>query len=179
MVRADSSLARRSGRIYTGYPMSEATLHSILEAGLLAPAGRNQRHVELITVTGRENLLELAKVKSTSAAMLKTADAAIVVIGDSERTDTWIEDSSIAMTLMMLRATDLGVANCWIEIRNRPSQIQKEDGAVSGNDYARELLEIPEKFSVLAILSLGMADQQPAPHTAADADFSKVHYGKF
>ena len=168
-------LARRSGRVYNGSPVPREALNSILEAGLLAPSSRNRKNAAFITVSGRETMLELARVKKTGAAMLKTADCAIAVIGDTTLSDTWIEDTSVSMTYMMLRATDLGIANCWVHCRNRESSI---DG-VSSEQFVRELFGIPRKYGVLAILALGMTDEPPQPHRPEEADFSRVRIGKY
>lgn len=51
--------------------------------------------------------------------MLADADAAIIVIGDTEKSDAWIEDCSIAMILMQLEATELGIGSCWVQCRGR------------------------------------------------------------
>lgn len=170
---------RRSGRTYNGNPIPEEDFRKILEAGLLTPSGRNLKPTEFITVTGQNELAALAKIKATGAAMLKTADRAIVAIGNSALSDTWIEDCAISMTYMMLQATELGIANCWVQCRGRSTAIDRPEGKLSSDAYAKELLGIPENYNVLAILALGMADTLPAPHTTADADFSKVHPGRF
>lgn len=174
MELMEAILQRRSGRCYTDKPIPESAIQELVQAALLGASGCNKRPVELIVVSGRENLDMLSQVR-TNAAMLKRADKAIVVIGDSVLSDTWIEDGSIAMTNMMLRATELGIANCWIQVQNRMSQIS----GVSSGAFVKKLLNIPEQYSVLSILSLGYADSPLSAHTAADADLTKVHYGKF
>lgn len=175
MELMETILARRSGRIYTGAPVSPEALRSILQAGLLSPSGRNRKPVELLTVSGPEQMQQLASVKAAGSSMLKTADCAVIVLGNTSLTDTWIEDGSIAMTQMMLRATDLGIANCWVQIHKRESS----QSGISAESYARRLLNIPEHYGVLAILSLGIAAQPADPHTLQEADFSKVHTDQF
>lgn len=175
MELTECILRRRSGRNYNGAPIPEASFRKILEAGLLTPSGRNLKPTELITVTGQAELEGLAAVKAAGAAMLKTADRAIVVIGNAALSDTWIEDGSIAMTQMMLRATELGIANCWVQCRCRSTALDTPDGKMTSEAYAKQLLNIPENYGVLAILALGMSDTAPACRTADDADFSKVH----
>ena len=43
----------------------------------------------------------------------------------------------------------------------------------------RELLGIPEKCSVLAILTLGMPASHPDPHTVEELPLNKIHYEHF
>lgn len=175
MQLSEGLLARRSGRNYSGAPVSEEALHAILEAGLLAPSSRNCKSPVFVTVSGAENLLALSQLRDHGAGMLKTADRAVVVLGDPEYSDCWVENGSVALTYMMLRATELGVANCWVHCHNR---VSPEPG-VSSEEYVRRLLEIPANYRVLAILSLGMAAQATQPHRSEEADFSRVHTGKF
>jgi len=179
----ETILNRRSIRAYNGQPVPEEALHSILEAGLLAPSSRNIYPVEFVVVQSRDTLTQLSKVKKVGSTFLKNAAAAIVTIGDSTRADTWIEDCAIAMTLMQLRATDLGVASCWVQCRDRISQ-QPREGAPEGECYSadewiRRCLRIPPNYSVLSILSLGLTECPPAPHTPRDAHFIKVHREHF
>lgn len=171
----NAMLARRSGRKYTGEPIREEDLRQILAAGLLTPSGKNLKPVQLVVTRDREQLEALSVSRAFGSAMLKGADAAVVVMADRDRTDTWVEDGSIAMTQMMLRAADLGIASCWIQGHNRMSPTE----GVSTPDYVRKLFAIPENMGVVAILSLGMPAEQIAPHTLEEADFAKVHTGKF
>lgn len=173
MELKETILRRRSSRSYLTESIEENELNSILEAGLLAPSSRNLKSTEFITVTGKEQLSALSRVKAAGGGMLKGASHAIVVIGDSARSDAWIEDGSIAMTQMMLQATELGIANCWVQIRNRGTETASADA------NTKALLGIPESYSILAILSLGYPTEDAVPHTAADADWSKVHRGSF
>lgn len=167
-------LRRRSGRDYTADAISAETLKEVLRAGLLAPSGKNQKPVELIAVTERSALEALSACKNFGSGMLKTAAAAVVVIGNTA-SDTWVEDGSVAMTCMMLRATELGLANCWVQLRSRKSTRP----GVTAPEAARELLQIPEHYGILAVLSLGNPAVQPEPRRPEDVDFGKVHEGTF
>lgn len=158
---------RRSIRKYTGERITDETLEKILQAGLLAPSSRAIYPAELVAVRDKEMLRKLSECKASGAAMLKNADAAIVVVGDTSMSDAWIEDCSITMTLMMLEATEQGVGNCWVQCRGR----QTSEGT-SAEECVRELLDIPDNFGVLAILSLGMPAEELAPHELPDINAS-------
>ena len=159
--------SRRSIRKYTDEHISDETLEKILQAGLLAPSSRAIYPVELVAVRDKEMLSKLSECKAAGAAMLKDADAAIVVVGDTAKSDAWIEDCSITMTIMMLEATEQGVGNCWVQCRGR----QTSEGA-STEECVRALLSLPENYGVLAILSLGMPAEELAPRELPDINAS-------
>ena len=105
---------RRSIRKYTDKEISEEDIKSILKAGLLAPSSRNLHPVEMIVVRDKAMLDSLSRAKTAGAGMLREASRAIVVIGDHDRSDVWVEDCSIVMTYMLLKATALGLGSLWI-----------------------------------------------------------------
>ena len=46
-------------------------------------------------------------------------------------------------------------------------------------DYVRQLLDIPEKFGVLCIVTFGHKDEQRRPIDPARLEWEKVHIGKW
>lgn len=75
---------RRSYRQYSEEPISQKELDQILEAGLLAPSGRNIKPEELILVTDKSILKELSHARVGASKMLEKAAACIVVLGDGD-----------------------------------------------------------------------------------------------
>ena len=139
---------RRSIRRYTGMHIADETLEKILQAGLLAPSSRAIYPVEFVVVKDKGALIALSACKVGSAAMLSGADAAVVVIGNTEKSDAWIEDCSLSMMLMQLEAVEQGVGSCWVQCRGR-----KTGEGPGTEEYVRGLLGIPDRFGVLAILT--------------------------
>lgn len=154
---------RRSIRKYTDEDIAQDKLERILQAGLLAPSSRAIYPTRFVVVRGKDKLEKLSQCKAGSSAMLKAAKAAIVVAGDTAKSDTWVEDCSIAMTLMQLEATEQGVGNCWVQCRGRSTP----DGA-SSEEYIRRLFDLPESFGVLAVLSLGIPAEVPEARRLPD-----------
>lgn len=165
---------RRSVRQYTKEPIPEELLTEIVQAGLLSASGRGLRPWELIVVRDKEMLLKLSECRAGAAKMLANAAAAIVVIGDSELSDTWIEDCSIVLSNMHLMADSLGVGSCWIQgrLRRTPEEETTEE-------YVRRCLGFPEKFRLEAILSLGTPAAHGAGTELSALPMEKVHDGKF
>ena len=114
-------LKRRSVRKFTGDEVTKDQLNEILKAGLLAPTSMNRKPCSFLVVSDKKTLKELSEVKQHSSQFLAGADKAIVVIANTLKADTWIEDSSIALSFMHLMAANVGVGSCWIQIHLRKS----------------------------------------------------------
>lgn len=172
MELLDIMRRRRSVRRYTDEPLADEQLKKILSAALLAPSGHAKYPCEFIVVRNRELLEKMSHCrKSNIAKMLDGAAAAIVVIADRDKSETIIEDSSVAMMNMELMASSMGIGNCWIQIRAR----EAEDDS-SSEDYLRGLLNFPENFSCQAVLSLGMPAKEPRARELDKLNFDKVRY---
>ncbi|MBE8955466.1 MAG: nitroreductase family protein [Quinella sp. 2Q5] len=169
MEMLDIMRSRRSVRRYNQEPISDEQLKQIVSAALLAPSGHAKYPCEFIVVTNRELLGKMALCRKTVAKMLEGAAAAVVVVADRDKSDTFVEDSCVAMMNMELMATSLGIGNCWIQVRNRPA----EDDTPS-EDYLRGLLNFPENFACQAILSLGKPARDPKPRDLDKLPFDKV-----
>lgn len=165
---------RRSIRKYEKEHISDADLQEVLQAGLLSQSSRNRRPWELVVVRERDMLDKLSCCRDHGAAMLKEADCAVLVFADIETSDVWTEDCSIVMSNMHIMADSLGLGSCWIQGRLRVA----EDGRTT-EDYCRQLLQVPDRFALEAILSLGVAAEDPEPHSLEELDSAKIHFEKF
>jgi len=90
------------------------------------------------------------------------------------KSDVWIEDASIAATLIQLQAEELGLGSCWVQVRGRYG----ENGE-SSEDFVRELLNIPLPMQVLAIIALGHKAETKTPFDPEKAAWEKVHIGQW
>ena len=166
---------RRSVRKYTAQEISDEDVKKILSAALLAPSGHSKYPCEFIVVKNRETLDKMSQCRVNVAKMLETAFAAVVVIADKEKSDTIVEDSSVAMMNMELEATSLGIGNCWIQIRGRNDSA---DGSTC-EEYLRGILNFPEKFACQSILALGYPEKMPRQRELDKLKFEKIHYENF
>lgn len=165
---------RKSVRDYSGESIPDELLDHVLEAALLSASGRGKRPWEFVVVRDHATLDALSKCRDHGSAMLEGADAAIVVFGDPEKSDTWIEDCSIAMANMHLEASANALGSCWIQGRGRVSS----DGRTT-DEYVRDLLECPNNLQLEAILSLGMLESPLKARKLDESLKSKVHFGGF
>lgn len=165
---------RRSIRKFKKIPLEKDKLDSLVKAMLLSPSGSNQRPWEFVLVTDKRLLETLSTVRQGSSVFLKDAALGIVLLGESDRRDTWIEDTTIAGILAQLTAHSMGLGSCWVHIRNR-----MHDHSKTAEQFVQELLEIPAHRSVEAIIAVGYPDEQKAHHREEDLEYGKVFMNRY
>jgi nitroreductase len=165
---------RRSIRKYLDRPIEPETIDSLLEAALRAPSGKSKYPVEFIVVDNGDMLARLSVSKPAGAAFLKHAPLGVVICADQDKSDTCTEDASIAAIVLQLAAESLGLGSCWIQLRNRTY----EDGRPS-QQYVAELLDIPTRYMVLAVMAVGYPAETKAPHKKETLKFDQLHQGRF
>ena len=171
----DMIMHRRSVRQYTDERIAEDTLNKILYAGLAAASSKNRRPWEFVVVRDKDMLNRLGECRPSAGNLLGKCDTAIVVAADSELVDVWVEDCASAMTQMHLLADALGVGSCWLQVRLRTTP----DGNRETQAVIRDLLGLPEKYSVMAILTLGMPASHPGARKVDDLLLDKIHRERF
>jgi nitroreductase len=167
---------RRSIRKYRSKPVESDKIHALVEAALRSPSSMGYHPWEFIVVEDPGLLAKLSTAKPHGSAFLKNAALGIVVCADPERSAVWVEDASIACIFIQLTAESLGLGSCWIQIRER-----MHDEAKTAEAYITEVLNIPKKLKVEAMIAIGYPDEQKAPHPKEGLQFGKVHqnlYGK-
>ncbi|QRN85961.1 nitroreductase family protein [Clostridia bacterium] len=162
---------RRSCRSFKEDKVSDEKIQLILEAALLAPAGRNRKPCHFLVVDDKETLLKLSVAKLHGSQLVEGASHAIVVMGDKTITDTWVEDASIATTFIQLMAEEIGLGSCWIQIRNR--YYDKEETILS-NDYLKKLLDISDNFEVLSMVALGYKKEETIGRSKDTLDWTQI-----
>ncbi|MDO4459057.1 MAG: nitroreductase family protein [Clostridia bacterium] len=173
MTLLEEMYARRSVRKYSDEPVPQEKLNMIIEAGLLGCTGRNTHSPEFIVVTDKALLEKLSHARVGAAKMLEGAGAAIITLGNAEKTDTWVEDASIALENMHLMADSLGLGSCWIQGKGR----EAENGE-STEEYVRKLTGFADNLKLVAILSIGCIEEgtHPKGYTKDDLDFERVKF---
>jgi nitroreductase len=140
---------RRSVRKFKPQSLSRDHLHTILEAGRLAPSAGNRQPWQFIVVHDPALKINLAEAARQQHFIAK-ASVIIVALGDASLSSRWYaQDTMIALEHMVLTATELGYGTCWI-------------GAFTDDDV-KTLLAIPESMTVVALLPIGVPDESPLP----------------
>ena len=98
---------RRSIRKYEDRPVEKEKIDTILQAALMAPSSKRCTPWHFIVVTDKEKLAMMSNSRTMGSAFVANAPAAILVLAEEDKSDVWVEDASIAATLMMFEAIDL------------------------------------------------------------------------
>jgi nitroreductase len=161
---------RRSIRKYTDQRVESEKIRILIEAALRSPSGRGINPWEFIIVEDRGILSKLAQAKQSGAAFLKGAPLGIVVCANPEKSDTFVEDASIASIIIQLAAESLGLGSCWIQMRNR----YHRDGRPA-QEHIAQLLDMPEHCIVQSVIAIGYPAETKAPHPKESLSYEKVH----
>lgn len=165
---------RRSIRKYTDEKLTSDELQKIMRAALMSPTSKGSRSWQFIIVDEKPMLEKLAMCKSAGAEFVSGAPVAVIVLGDVEATDVWIEDASIAAVTMQYQAADLGLGSCWAQIRSRAMA----DGTPA-DDVLRFLFHYPDNLSALAIIAFGHPAVERKPQDEEKLKWENVHVNKF
>jgi nitroreductase len=167
---------RRSCRRFKADPLPEGMVEKVLEAARLSPSAGNSQPWEFVVVRDAETRKSISKGLGSSykpmheidpdfyypvsvQPHLHTAPVLIVVIGDTRLTQTYpkslegiilIRQSlAVCVYAIQLAAASLGIASAWATI-----QVPARERVV------RELLGIPEVYTVDHIIPLGYPDEE-------------------
>jgi len=181
--------SRRSIRKFKTDPIPDEYIKELIEAGRLAPSGSNlqaTRYVIIKSLEGRSKLAQCTPLPFVTRAPLIIAcciDKQVLNTSNA-RTSELIEanafvdtplanmskdsdalekqkkkmdedslksylrlNAAIAIEHIALRAVELGLGSCWIMMFN--------------SEKAKEILELDERYEVVALLPIGYPDQSP------------------
>ena len=153
---------RRSIRKYKDTPISKEQIVTILEAARIAPSAGHRQPWHFIVVEKKETIQKLAK-------SAWAAEAPVMIVGLADHVASpsrCLNDLGIALEHIVLAATNLGLGTCWM-------------GQTGREEMIKDLLHIPENFTVIAVVPLGVPDETPAPkeRKSLDAIVSWETYG--
>jgi len=132
---------RKSVRSYAPTPIPEEVLVKVLEAARLAPSAGNIQPWHFIVVRDEDKRARIAK-DCRYGRFLAESPAVIVACGDKKASPSWYAiDTAVSLEHLALAATALGLGTCWV-------------GSFNQEDI-REMLKVPEKFEVVALMALG------------------------
>lgn len=161
---------RRSMRKFTDDRVTDEELKELMRAALMAPSSKGSHCWEFAVVEDAAVLTQLSTCKQVGSAFLAEAPMAIVVLADPQVSDVWIEDASVASTMLLLQAEDLGLGACWVQIRDR----QDENG-VPAEEIVRRILGIPEHLRILSIVAVGRKGMERKPFNEDRLLWNKIH----
>jgi len=166
---------RRSIRQYKDLPIEGEKISQLKEVCLLSPTSKNKKTCQFIFVENKDTLKFLAKVKPSGGQMIASSALSIVVIADPEESDVWIEDASIASAYLHLACHSLDLGSCWVQIRNRMKDYEKN---ISSESVIKQKLNIPDKYKVLSIISIGYPNEEKKGYIIESLEKQSIHDDK-
>jgi nitroreductase len=161
---------RRSIRRFTGRQVESEKIDILLEAALRSPSSRGFNPWRFVVVTNQSLLDKLSSAKQHGSSFLKNAPLGIVICGDPDKCDVWIEDWSIASIFIHLAAASLELGSCWIQIRER-----MYDRTKTAEAYVKGILDILANLRVESIVAIGYPDEMKPPHKKGELQYDKVY----
>lgn len=165
---------RRSIRKFEPRPVEREKLDLLVESALRSPTAVDRRPWHFIVVTDAELLLQLSEAKPSGSSFVKDAPLAIVVCADPEKSDVWVEDTSIASTIVHLTAADLGLGSCWVQIRLRDHDYQ-----TTAEAHVAEVLGLPSGMVVESIVAIGYPADSKVGHDRSSLPFDSVSQERY
>lgn len=163
---------RRSVRRFNGIGIDRGVIETILGLALSAPSSKNSRSTRFMVVLDRAMLERISRMRDYGSAFLADAPCAILVLGDGEATDLWVDNAAIAATILQLAAEEAGLGSCWVHVNGRPQRRDEPDGSTA-EEFLREFLPIPVGWKPLCVIALGYPDAPAKPHAERD-DSDKI-----
>ena len=125
---------RMAIRKFSNEKISDEIINKILEAGRVAPTAKNLQPIKIYVVSSDEGL---SKIDNASMCRYN-APVSLFSRGDHS---TYVIDSCIVATHMLLEATNVGVDNIWVDLFDE--------------DVLREEFSIPDELVPIALIMLG------------------------
>ena len=159
---------RRTIRKFTDRIIDKADLHELIDCARLAAYGANLQPLKFRCINDKSEA-EAVFPHIKWAGYLpdgtpkdgEKPNAYIAIMGDTKikKNGMFETDAGAAVTTMMLRATELNLATCWL-------------GAINREEISK-LLNLPENLELLYLLAVGEAAQES---TVCDMENGDVKY---
>ena len=145
---------RHSVRKYSDRPVERELLDAMVRIAQTAPSSRNSRSTSFVIVEDRDTLDALSQMRDYGSSLLAGAQAAIIVLGDTSKTDLWVDNCAISATFLQLAVTSMDLASCWVHINGRP-RLKAEPEGPGAVEYVMELLGIKDGLVPYCAIAIG------------------------
>lgn len=145
---------RHSVRRFTQQPVEKEVLDTILDMAYTAPSSKNTKSSAFMVIDDPDTLLALSEMRDYGSALIKGAPVAVVVMGDTTKTDLWRENCAISATFIQLAATAMDLGSCWVHVNGRP-RVRKDPSQGDAESYVKSLLGLKDEMQVLCVVAIG------------------------
>ncbi|MGN0232962.1 MAG: nitroreductase family protein [Bacteroidaceae bacterium] len=161
---------RRSHRKFTPEKITSDEVRLLSRAALIAPSSKGLHSTRLAVVDDPDLISRLSQCKDMGADFLAGAPLVIAVAADTQVSDVWVEDASVAATCMLLQAEDMGLGACWVQVRGRKNE-QGEDA----EQVVRSILGLPQEYGVCCLIAVGHKGMERKPQNEDRLKWEHVH----
>lgn len=145
---------RKSVRKYSDRPVERELLDAIVRIAQTAPSSRNSHSSSFVIVEDRDTLDALSQMRDSGSSLISGAQAAVIVLGDTSKTDLWVDNCAISATFIQLAVTSMDLASCWVHINGRP-RLKAEPEGPGAVEYVTELLGIKDGLVPYCAIAIG------------------------
>lgn len=156
---------RSSTRGYTGEPLTDEQLQTLIHAGLQAPTAANKQEIHFTVLKGDNPILAELEDEKNRLRDIKAPEhnfyyeAPVVVILSADSSYRWSPlDAGIAVENMALAAEDLGLGNLIIGCIFDAIRGEKKE-------YFSKALKFPENYEYEIAIAFGHKAVSKEPHT--------------
>lgn len=164
----DNILTRTSVRQFTGEPLSQAQIDTLLQCAMAAPSAINKQPWAFIVITDTALLQRIGNEMPNSRCQNHPA-CAFVPCGDLTKAipdlpEFWINDVSAATENLLLAAHAMGLGAVWTGVHPSAERVAQ----------VQSILGLPEHIIPLCIVPVGYPAETPAVKNKYSV--SNVHY---
>lgn len=160
---------RRSIRVYQKRAVPAEMIETLKEALLRSPSSRGRNPWQFIFVKDQGFIHQLARSKEFGSSFLERAPLVVVIAADENKSDVWIEDCSIAATILQLQAQSMGLGSCWVQIRERHHSIHQ-----SSESFVKEILGLDASIRVESLVGIGFPDEEKPGHDRESLNWDQI-----
>jgi nitroreductase len=167
---------RRSIRKFEDKLIEKEKVEKLKDIALLSPTSKSKRGWEFVFVEDKDTLKKLSEVKPQGGKMVADSALTVVVAVDDENNDVWVEDGSIAAGYLHLACHEMGLGSCWVQIRNRKYDYEKD---IDSGNLVQEILGLPTNKKVLCMMAVGYPAEDKNPYDLNQLNRENIHVEKY
>jgi len=166
MQTQEALKGRHSVRTFNSKPVSKDLLEKLIDFARLAPTAKNEQPWEFVVVTDKAILKQLGELTDYGKFIAQSSCCIAVFCSD---TKYYLEDGCAATENILIAATDLGLAGCWVAGDKK-----------SYSEKIKELLKAPAGLKLVSLIPLGYSDAGVQVQPPSKRPVSEVlHWEKF
>ena len=150
---------RHSVRRYSDRPVERELLDAIVRIAQTAPSSRNSQSTSFVIIEDKDTIEALSQMRDYGASPLKGAQSVILVVGDTTKTDLWVDNCAISATFTPPAVTSMDRVSCWMHTNGRPRLKTEPEGDMA-DDYVSKLLGIKDGLHPYCAIAIGYPQEE-------------------